>query len=114
MYNVVVDFKEFINDKYVVWRGKGRASISEFARYIGVSQQVLNRWINDGYTPSARYLPKLAEKFPDVYEVLGLPTPGLSEFNSLPVDVQHAILEAWSAAEARMAKKGTTLKSPGR
>jgi len=72
---MVVLFKSWINDKYIEWRGNSRSTLTDFAKYLGVSQQIMNQWINEGALPGTRTLPKLAAKYPDVYEVLGLPAP---------------------------------------
>ena len=75
---MVMKFQEWITGKYIKWRGDAighERSISDFAKYIGASQQVVSGWMN-GSTPNRQQtIAKLATKYPDVYEALGLPTP---------------------------------------
>lgn len=76
IYNSVVNYKEWITQKYVEWRGNavGRErSITDFAEYIGVSQQLMNDWLNKGKKPrSQETIGKLAAIYGDeVYGVLG-------------------------------------------
>jgi transcriptional regulator with XRE-family HTH domain len=71
-------FREWINHKYIEWRGASRSTISQFASYIGVPQSTLSRWMNEDMItmPRADIIARLAELFgDDVYEVLHLPSP---------------------------------------
>jgi transcriptional regulator with XRE-family HTH domain len=73
----IMEFREWMNKKYIEWRGDSRGTISEFAEYIGVRQPVMSKWMNKGGTmPDASSLAKIASKFGvEVYDVLGLPRP---------------------------------------
>lgn len=76
------DFKVWINQAFFTWRGSSRKSVSDFARELKISQQVMNGWLNYGSIPSNKNLIALAERFPEVYDVLGLPRPVLSSENT--------------------------------
>jgi hypothetical protein len=75
-------FKEWINKIFVEWRGDSRKSVTDFARDLNVSQQVMNGWLNYGSIPSSKNLFAIAEKFPEIYDVLDLPRPELSPVNA--------------------------------
>lgn len=68
-------FSDWINDKYIEWRGKTRKTVSDFAKHVGVSQPLMSAWMSGTKRPSTRTLPKLAAKYPDIYGVLGLSLP---------------------------------------
>lgn len=84
-----MNFSEWITKKYIEWRGDAvgnKRSISDFARTIGISQPLLSKWMaSDGSVPtSPKAINRLVDFFGDeVYEVLGLPVPGLSPKNSI-------------------------------
>lgn len=111
---MMVEFREWLNKKYIDWRGDSFGndrSISDFARWIGVSQSTLNEWMQGNVKPSTRAVPKIAAKYPDVYEVLGMASPA-SPFDALPTELQEVFLEAGRAALARMSEKGITISDP--
>lgn len=114
LYNKVVEFKDWLNGKFVEWRGNTRATLSDFAEYIGVSQQVMNNWINQGALPSsARTLPKLARRYPEVYEVLGLPAP-ISDYDlsGFPPDVRSRLEKAIKEANKTLVSRNITGDNP--
>jgi len=91
----VVEFADWITKKYVDWRGdaigKDR-SITEFAQWIGVSQQTMSGWMKKGgkIPRSKLSISNLVSKYgAEVYEILDLPMPD-SDFptDSLPSDLQ--------------------------
>ncbi len=72
-----MEFSEWMNKKYIAWRGDSRGTISEFAEFVGVKQQVMSSWMkHGGNAPNASSLAKIASKYGgEVYTVLGLPHP---------------------------------------
>ena len=73
-----MEFQDWITAKYIKWRGDAighERSISDFAKLIGVSQQVVSGWMNGSIPNRQQTIAKVAAKYPDVYEVLGLPPP---------------------------------------
>jgi hypothetical protein len=85
-------FREWINARYSEWRGgnNNRAgSVTAYARWIGVSSTLMGYYINgrDGHSmaPASPFvLEKFSRRYPNIYEVLGLPDP----YGKLPVDVR--------------------------
>lgn len=92
----IMDFSDWLNKKFVEYRGDTRRTISDFAAYIGVRQPVMSNWMKKGgNTPKNVNLLKIAKALgPEVYDVLGLPRPPLDNFEALP----PAMREALSAA----------------
>lgn len=75
-YNLRVEFKDWITQEYIKWRGNAighERSISDFAEYIGISQPLMVKWMNGG-KPSTDNQVLIAEKLGvEVYEVLEIP-----------------------------------------
>lgn len=76
-YNSFVTFKEWINKKFIDWRGAKtgqEGSLAEFARMVGVSHQVMTGWIYRGVVPkSHRTIQKLILAFDgEVYDILDI------------------------------------------
>ena len=70
-------WQEWIREKYNDWRGDeiGRGgSVSAYARHIGVKQQTMNSWINDGAVPNeASSISALVSRYGgEVYDILGI------------------------------------------
>lgn len=71
-----MEFNDWINLKFYEWRGNTRNSTVEFSKFLDVKQQTLSAWMNGKYAPKdAINIGKLAEKYPEVYEVLGVDPP---------------------------------------
>jgi transcriptional regulator with XRE-family HTH domain len=89
-----MDFYNWIEQKYIDWRGSSRKTISEFATYIGVSQPTVSAWMNKsrGKPTSRKVIDALAQKFPEAYDILGLSQPSNTETDD--PDLQ-AILANW-------------------
>ena len=70
-----MELSEWLREKYLEWQkelGKLR-SVSSFARYLGISQQALNSYMNGSYLPKRENLAKIAGKLGyEVYEILGM------------------------------------------
>jgi hypothetical protein len=92
-----IKFRDFIRDKFAEWRGKGRETIADYSKSLGVSQQVLSNWYNGGL--KERPNPKLynlliAEYGEEVYDVLGLPRPASDSLEGFPPALRLALEEA--------------------
>lgn len=76
-YNQTMEFEEWINDKFLEWRGNTRKGVTEFSEFIGVSQQTMNGWLNNHVIPkSHKNINQLYEKYGyEIYDILGLPRP---------------------------------------
>lgn len=91
-----MEFADWLNKKYISFRGNSRATISEFAQFCGVPQSAMSKWMGKGgEKPARKNIAKLASKLgPEVYDLLGLPRPALDEaFESIP-PVMRAALSA--------------------
>ena len=68
-------FRDWINRKYREWRGDkiGReGGVSAYARYINVSQQVMDGWLRGTVPQDETNILLLYDKYGDeVYEILG-------------------------------------------
>ncbi|MCD4751911.1 MAG: helix-turn-helix domain-containing protein [Anaerolineaceae bacterium] len=70
-----MEFKTYINKKFLEYEHQcgGRKTITEFAEFLGVSQQSLSNWMNGTNAPSRqKSVELLASIFgPEVYDVIG-------------------------------------------
>ncbi len=73
----MMEFWEWMTKKYIEWRADSRRTISEFAKYVGVSQPVMSDWMKrDGKKPGAKNVSLIASKLGiEVYDILALPRP---------------------------------------
>jgi hypothetical protein len=108
-----MEFSEWITKKYIQWRGdaiRGHA-ISNFAAYIGVPQSVLSSWMQpNGKQPTSRKsINRLVNCFgEEVYEILGLPTPGEENLISvLPPQRAESLRRALIEVNDALKKAGT-------
>ena len=95
-------FVNWLQDKYVLWRGSSRASLTAYAEYLDLSPQLLSNWWNGRLTrrPDPRSYNKLVKVYgTEVYEVLGLTLPGISVSNS--EDFFAATKELMKTAKSR-------------
>jgi transcriptional regulator with XRE-family HTH domain len=108
-----MEFKEYINNEYIKWRGNSRLTISDFARHLGVKQPTLDAWLNRGAVPNYKMAEKISSKLPDVYSILGLPSPeSRAAFALLSPDEQIRFASAISEASKRASESGIDLSSP--
>ena len=115
MYNEFMKFKKWVNDKYIDWRGDTRATISDFAAYIGVSQTTMSTWMNSDFTPNAKSLQKIAVVFPEIYDALGLKSTAASAADwlaSLSPDERTKFNSAYIAALRELELKEIESASP--
>lgn len=96
-----MEFKDWLEQKYLEWMVQGgkRQTLTAFAKYLGLSQSLVNQYLNGKIsTPSEDSVHKIAKQLgPEVYDVLGLvqPDPDLQALNALwhklPPEVQDSI-----------------------
>ena len=87
----IVEFKDWFWEKFDEWRGKTVKGPTDFARYLGIRQQYVSNWLSGKYKPkSLEQIAKIAERFPEVYEVLGVQPFG----GDLRVRLKSAVSEA--------------------
>jgi transcriptional regulator with XRE-family HTH domain len=101
------EFARFMTRKFREWEeGRGsRQSVSAYARFLGVKQPTLTRWMQGDSLPDMGNVEILAEKLgPDIYSVLGLPDPRRPlPVDALPDDFRRAL-------EAAMQEAANTLE----
>jgi DNA-binding XRE family transcriptional regulator len=87
-----MEFGDWLTKKYTAWRGDAIGndrSIIEFGKFIGVDKTSLTLWMRGKRKPTLESAIKIAEIYPEVYDVLGLPRPGKSvSYESLPSDIR--------------------------
>lgn len=120
-YNAIVDFdakafQTWIQNKFAEWRGKRRESLANYAKYIGVSPQVMSNWWNGSLKerPNPKQYNLLVKKYGfEVYDVLGLPRPSENDFlSSLPPEISQAVAAAREEIEASGFISGNDTASP--
>lgn len=101
--NKLLGFNMWIQLMYLDWQSqikKGRASLDEFADYIGYSRSLVSMWMAGKRLPTDEGINRLSELFgDDVYEVLGKerPNPYLKKlvkiWENIPPDQQQKLAE---------------------
>jgi transcriptional regulator with XRE-family HTH domain len=125
---MAITFAEWLHKKFIQWeqeRGR-RGTVTEFARYLGLSQQLLSSYMSGAYVPKGEKLGLIAEKLgAEAYDVMGLPRPGevddlakwiieqvqsdprlremVASINKLPERQRHLMMEITLQAVALMA-----------
>lgn len=71
-------FADWLEQRYLAWQhqqGK-RATLSQFAEWLGISSPLLSHYMNGLRSPSRENIDKLANRLgPDIYGILGLQQP---------------------------------------
>ena len=104
----IVDFKDWFWEKFDDWRGKTTNGPTAFARYLGIPQQHVSAWLQGKYKPkSAQHIAKVAEKYPEIYDVLGVPKPEPppDPLAVLPLAMRARLEEAMREIETTLASK---------
>lgn len=110
-----MEFKEWLERKFLEWRGDRiqGASVSEFARELGISQPLVADWLNGRKKPGTRTIPKLAAKYPDVYHALGLTPPAAQiPLENLPSDLRQSLQTAIDEATRQIQAQNLNPGSP--
>ena len=105
-----MEFKDWLYQKFVEWRGTTRNNISQFAIYLGISVSTVSAWINGtrGAPTSARMIQALVNKYGDeVYSVVGLRNTDYEsvDITSLPPDLQERFRNAMSEIDSALAER---------
>lgn len=95
------------------WSTPGRGGITGFARYLGIPQPTVSRWLSGDYLPALDGVEQIAKIYPAIYEVLELPYPPqklsdddrriLDAILALPVEKREELL---ALAEEYLTKHG--------
>jgi hypothetical protein len=122
-YNEFVDFSDWITQKYIEWRDKktGRpASIAEFAKLFGASQQLMSDWMKKkGKIPKhKKYIDALIARYGlEVYDILSIPQPEEGPRSSLlaagfPPEFVDSVLAAREEFTAELSSRGIETDTP--
>lgn len=87
-------FAQFLVTKFREWEKAkgGRQSLTSFARYLGVKQPTLTRWMQGDNVPDAANLDILARRLGnEVYDILGYSRPKEIAVDQLPVKLRERL-----------------------
>lgn len=118
------EFSAWLEAKYLEWqqeRGK-RATLSQFADYLGISAPLLSHYMNGIRKPTRENVQKFARRLgPEIYDIFGLqdPDPRLRlisrNWSKLTVEQQQQLIEGMeSLLKASDAKSKSGKKRGGR
>lgn len=117
---------EFIVEKFITWfKGKFKewsadrvsGAISAYAEYLDIPQQVVSYWLAGKIKSpiSLEHFTKLAAKYDDVYDAVGLPPPS-KKFQdgilTLSPSRRQAFVDAMVEYNAAISKMGIAIDSP--
>jgi hypothetical protein len=106
-----MEFKDWINKKFVEWRGETRLGITDYSNYIGVSQQTMSSWMN-GVIPKAPHnVLKLAEKYGDEIYDFGIPRSE-TPLSAFPPGIRRRLRDAQKEIETTLRERNLTGDSP--
>ena len=106
-----MEFSDWLTKKYIEWRGDAISgkSVTAFAREIGTSQALMSEWLSGKKKPGRKSLIKLGEQYPEVYEILGFPSPDSdTPFGQLPAPFRERLEAATSEINARYQREDIT------
>lgn len=119
MYNSCVDytnnFKTWFWGKFEEWRKGTVNGPTAFAAYLGVKQQYVSRWLDGKSRPqSLKIIKKLAETYPDVYDILGIePTPEEDDlYSQVPPPYRDQLRAAINEITANLIERELLPESP--
>lgn len=76
--NIKIAFPAWLEIAYLTWQAKSRkrATLNEFADYIGYSRPLISMWLAGKRLPTREGVDRLAKLFgDDIYDILGIPRP---------------------------------------
>jgi transcriptional regulator with XRE-family HTH domain len=107
----MMEFKDWINKKFVEWRGDTRLGVTDFAKYLGISQPTMSSWMS-GVIPKAPHnIEKLAEKYGDEIYSYGIPRVDLP-MSSFPTPIRRRLRAAQKEIEVSFRERGLTGEMP--
>ena len=100
--------KDWMLKSYFKWRrDKENAedrdtSVVTFAKFLGINENLVSKWINGERRPGKKYIKIIAEKIsPEIYDVLGMQNPDpfyknwSRAFYKLSEDTKERLLKEW-------------------
>lgn len=106
-----MEFKDWINKKFVEWRGNTRRGVSDYAEYIGVPQPTISSWLNGVKPRSPHNIEKLFLIYKDEIFDNGIVRPKESLY-SLPPNIHRNLMNAQREIEQTLRKLGITREMP--
>ena len=110
-----MEFWEWIEGKFVQWRGPTRATVQEYADYLGVSQSLLSQWMKKkGKVPRGKkQIDALVSKYPDDKQLYEFFKNDLENdpFFSLPSDLRKRAITAFEEVGRAIKERGVPLDS---
>lgn len=108
---IEMEFSDWFTKKYVEWRGPSVGNdrtISDFADWIEISQPLASQYMKKGgkVPKSQKVIQKIAAKYPEVYDVLGLERPDSIKVDHLPSDLRTRLESALSEINETIAARG--------
>lgn len=113
----MMEFSDWINDKYYQWRGKSKKTVSDYAKELGIPQPRLSEWMKPqsmgGKTPrNKKYISILYKKYgAEVYDVLDLPRPE-DPLSLVPTPIRKRLMRAQKEIEKEFRDNGVTGEMP--
>lgn len=110
----ITPFTRWLTRKYREWEeGQGgKSSVSEWARYLGVKQPTLNRWLRGDTVPEASNVMILSGRLgAEVYEVLGMEAPVQIPVSDLPSGFRWRLEAATVEARNALISSGLEVDS---
>ena len=98
-----MDFNDWINRKYLDWRGDSRKSVTEFAAFLKISQPTVSAWMNRtrDKPESKKIVDRLIKIYgEEVYEILGIQLPEGVNIPGYP-NMSAMLSEAFELMRAR-------------
>jgi len=119
LYNVDMEFSEWFNKKYNDWRGNrigNEVSVSQYARMLGIKQQVVDRWLKGINKPESKeHIDALLNHYgKELLDVLhDLPADIFDPpLNQLPPDMRRRLLLVQAEAVAAFLARGLNPEDP--
>lgn len=107
-----IEFRQWFWEKFEAWRKGTTNGPTAFARYLGVPQQYVTLWLNGKGKPGVKQISKIAEKYPDVYEALGIePVGPILPAESLPPEFRTRLQSALDEIERTIVQEGLDRES---
>lgn len=105
------DVAKWLEQEFLSWQAQQGESktVTEFAKFLGVSRNTLNNWLNRGQNPEGDNIGLIASRLgPGIYDAMGIPRPD--------PDLQ-VVISSWGAvpkgARRRLAEEAAVYSAPG-
>lgn len=107
---------KWLLERFREWESNSgrKQSVSAFARWLGIKQPTVNRWMTGDSNPEGENLRKLARKLgPEVFDVLGLPRLEESDqLDEIPSHLRLRLKKAFREVKDEYEARQITLEDP--